>query len=180
MPCARTRSICAAVDRADDLVDAYCAVLHRDLSHHRHRGLVGRVAGDATPAPFGQRRAPIGLGRRQLDSRPQWIALMQQRHPVLIRVFPKRCRYFVEKTLIGEGIWPVDHRAPGPCGYRDVGQQRLRAIIGNVIRHRWALRRPPEHPARPWPGRHRSWPGRRRATGPRWWLWLGRRPRRPA
>ena len=58
-----------AVDRTDDLVDTDRAVLgDRDLGDMRGVAAVGEADGDAPPVAR-RRRAPVGLGRRQLEDR---------------------------------------------------------------------------------------------------------------
>jgi hypothetical protein len=113
----------ATVDRAHNFVNLHHAALHRNLGHHRHRGLPIRiVAGDATPVPFRQRRAPVGPGGGQFDHRPQQIGIAQQRHSQFIGILMKRGRDLIEETFIGEGVRRVDHRTPGPSGQRNVGE----------------------------------------------------------
>ena len=120
----------AAVDRTDYPVDANCALLYRYLGHHCYRSLaITRVAGNSAPLAVWQRRAPVSLGRRQLDGRSQEIAITQQPHAELVWVLVERGSHFVEKAFIGKSVWRKDYRAPGSGRKRNVGQQRADAPV---------------------------------------------------
>ena len=94
-----------AVDRADEAVDPYRAVVgDRDLGHVRRVARVGEAHRDAARASRRQRRAPAGLGRRQLEDPLVAGRLPEERAPVLVRVLPRLVRQLVDEGLDDERV----------------------------------------------------------------------------
>ena len=95
----------AAVDRADELVDAELAV-----GRHRHLGDVGGVAavgerhGDAAGAPGRQRRPPVRLRRGRLEHRLVPLGLAEERAAILVRILAGGVGQLVDEALGDERV----------------------------------------------------------------------------